>query len=37
LTLDVEQRDFNTIIMDMIIPIVRREKPRFDKYLIEGS
>ena len=36
LTLEVEQRDFNTIIMDKIIPIVEREKPRFDKYSNEG-
>ena len=36
LTLEVEQRDFNTIIMDKIIPLVEREKPRFDKYRNEG-
>jgi hypothetical protein len=30
LTLDVKEKDFNTIIMDKIIPLVRREKSRFD-------
>jgi hypothetical protein len=30
LTLDVEQKDFNTILMDKIIPLVNREKSRFD-------
>ena len=30
LTLDVEQKDFNTILMDKIIPLVKREKSRFD-------
>jgi len=29
-TLDVKEKDFNTIIMDKIIPLVRREKSRFD-------
>jgi hypothetical protein len=32
LTLDVEQKDFNTIIMDKIIPLIEKHKPKFDKY-----
>ncbi len=32
LILDVEQKDFNTIIMDKIIPLVEKEKSRFDTY-----
>jgi hypothetical protein len=35
LTLDVEEKDFNTIIMDKIIPIVQKEKSRFDMYRAE--
>jgi hypothetical protein len=35
LTLDVEEKDFNTIIMDKIIPLVQREKSRFDMYRAE--
>jgi hypothetical protein len=31
LTLDVEQKDFNTIIMDKIIPLIKKQKTRFDK------
>jgi hypothetical protein len=33
--LDVEEKDFNTIIMDKIIPLVQREKSRFDMYRAE--
>lgn len=32
LTLDVEQKDFNTIIMDKIIPLIEKHKSKFDKY-----
>ena len=35
LTLDVEEKNFNTIIMDKIIPLVHREKSRFDMYRAE--
>jgi hypothetical protein len=35
LTLDVEEKDFNTIIMDKIIPLIQREKSRFDLYRAE--
>jgi hypothetical protein len=35
LTLDVEEKDFNAIIMDKIIPLVHREKSRFDMYRAE--
>ncbi len=35
LTLDVEEKDFNTIIMDKIIPLVQREKSKFDLYRAE--
>jgi hypothetical protein len=34
LTLDVEQKDFNTIIMDKIIPLIEKHKPKFDKYAV---
>jgi hypothetical protein len=37
LTLDVEEKDFNTIIMDKIIPLVHREKSRFDMYRAEET
>ena len=30
LTLDVAQKDFNAIIMDKIIPLVEKEKSKFD-------
>ncbi len=36
LTLDVEHKDFNTIIMDKIIPRVQKEKSRFDKFRDEN-
>jgi hypothetical protein len=32
LTLDVEQKDFNTIIMDKIIPLIEKQKTRFDRH-----
>jgi hypothetical protein len=35
LTLDIEEKNFNTIIMDKIIPLVQREKSRFDMYRAE--
>lgn len=35
LTLDVEEKHFDTIIMDKIIPLVHREKSRFDMYAAE--
>ena len=37
LTLDVEEKNFNTIIMDKIIPLVHREKSRFDMYRAEET
>ena len=37
LTLDVEQKDFNTIIMDNIIPLIEKHKPKFDKYTVGES
>ena len=37
LTLDVEQKDFNTIIMDKIIPLIEKHKPKFDKYAVGES
>ena len=37
LTLDVEQKDFNTIIMDKIIPLIEKHKPKFDKYSVGES
>ena len=37
LTLDVEQTDFNTIIMDKIIPLIEKHKPKFDKYAVGES
>ena len=37
LTLDVGQKDFNSIIMDKVIPLVEKEKSRFDKYPDQGQ
>ena len=37
LTLDVEQKDFNTIIMEKIIPLIEKHKPNFDKYAMGES
>ena len=37
LTLDVEQKDFNTIIMEKIIPLIDKHKPKFDKYAMGES
>ena len=37
LTLDVEQKDFNTIIMEKIIPLIETHKPNFDKYAMGES
>jgi hypothetical protein len=37
LTLDIEEKNFNTIIMDKIIPLVHREKSRFDMYRAEET
>jgi hypothetical protein len=36
LTLDVEQKDFNTIIMDKVIPLIEKHRSKFDKYVEEG-
>jgi hypothetical protein len=36
LTLDVDQKDYNTVIMDKIIPLVEKQKSTFDKY-VEGK
>ena len=37
LTLDVEQKDFNTIIMDKIIPLIEKHKRKFYKYAMGES
>ena len=37
LTLDVEQKDFNTIIMEKVIPLIEKHKSKFDKYAEEDS
>ena len=37
LTLDVEQKDFNTIIMEKVIPLIEKHKSNFDKYAEEDS
>jgi hypothetical protein len=37
LTLDVVQKDFNAIIMDKVIPLVEKEKSRFDRYPDQGQ